>query len=95
MQKNYYQILGVANAASAGTIEQAYRRAVDKISQSGIEDPDTLALLRDAYETLADADSRASYDESLLNPPRPPRLDALALRPLTRPWLSFERAPCE
>ncbi len=75
MQKNYYQILGVANAASAGTIEQAYRRAVDKISQSGIEDPDTLALLRDAYETLADEDSRASYDESLLNPPRPPRLD--------------------
>ncbi len=76
MQKNFYQILGVANAASAATIEQAYRRAVDKISASGIEDPDTLALLRDAYETLIDEHTRASYDESLLNPVRPPKLAA-------------------
>lgn len=88
MQKNYYQILGVANAASAGTIEQAYRRAVDKISSSGIEDPDTLALLRDAYETLIDEHTRASYDESLLNPPRPPRLDAQASPAMAPP--SFE-----
>ena len=74
MQKNFYQILGVDPKASPATINAAYERAKSRIIQSGLEDPDTMALLRDAWETLADPGDRAAYDESLATPPAPIRL---------------------
>lgn len=72
MQKNYYQILRIKSDATAEQIGQAYYRARDRVAQSGIEDPDTLALLSEAHDTLIDSNSRAIYDQSLLEPPAPP-----------------------
>lgn len=82
MQKNYYQILRIKNDATAEQIGDAYYRARDRVAQSGIEDPDTLALLKDAYETLFDERNRAAYDLSLSEPPAPPpRLRAVVAPP--------------
>ena len=82
MQKNYYQILRIKNDATPEQIAQAYHRARDRVAQSGVEDPDTLALLKDAHETLSDAPNRAAYDQSLSEPPEPPpRLRAVAAPP--------------
>lgn len=82
MQKNFYQILRIKNDATAEQIDQAYYRARDRVAQSGIEDPDTLALLREAYESLSDATSRAAYDQSLQEPPTPlPRLNTVSAPP--------------
>ncbi len=72
MQKNYYQILKIKNDATAEQIADAYHRACDRVARSGIEDPDTMALLKDAFDTLADARSRADYDAVLSEPPAPP-----------------------
>ena len=82
MQKNFYQILRIKNDATAEQINDAYYRARDRVAQSGVEDPDTLALLRDAHESLSDANSRAAYDQSLQEPPPPlPRLRATVAPP--------------
>ncbi|MEP7155386.1 MAG: trypsin-like peptidase domain-containing protein [Betaproteobacteria bacterium] len=75
MQKNFYQILRIKNDATAEQIGEAFYRARDRIAQSGVDDPDTQALLRDAHDTLIDADNRAAYDLSLRAPvATPPRL---------------------
>jgi len=82
MQKNFYQILRIKDNATAEQIGEAYYRARDRVAQSGIDDPDTLNLLRDAHETLSDSDSRAAYDLSLREPaPPPPRLGTGAMPP--------------
>jgi len=82
MQKNYYQVLRINNDATPEQIVQAYRRARDRVTQSGVEDPDTLALLKDAFEALSDPGSRADYDQSLSAPPEPPpRLRTVAAPP--------------
>lgn len=85
MQKNYYQILAVDPRASSATITAAYERAKAKLIQTGLDDPDTLALLRDAWETLTDPGDRAAYDESLAEPPAPIRLGAAGPRPPVMP----------
>ena len=82
MKKNYYQILQIKNDANDAEIEQAYQRAFDRLKQSGVEDPDTQALLTDAYFTLSDATNRATYDQSLSEPAAPtPRLRNVAIPP--------------
>ena len=82
MKKNYYQILQIKNDASDAEIEQAYQRACDRLTQSGVDDPDTKALLTDAYYTLSDATNRATYDQSLNEPAPPPsRLRSVAMPP--------------
>ncbi len=82
MQKNYYQILRIKSDATMEEIGAAYYRACDRIAQSGIDDPDTRALLNEAYESLIDPSSRAAYDESLrAPPPSTPRLRAASAPP--------------
>ena len=82
MQKNYYQILHVKNDATPDDIEHAYQRACARLKQSGVDDPDTIALLQHAYYALIDAGNRAAYDQSLSEPPPPPpRLRAVSAAP--------------
>lgn len=82
MQKNYYQILHVKNDATPVEIEHAYQRACARLKQSGVDDPDTFALLQDAYYALIDGGNRATYDQSLSEPPPPPlRLRAASVPP--------------
>ncbi len=82
MKKNYYQILQIKNNAGDAEIGQAYQRACDRLTQSGVDDPDTKALLTDAYYTLSDATNRATYDQSLGEPVAPlPRLRNVAMPP--------------
>ena len=65
-KRDYYEILGVKNDASADEIKKSYRRLAmkhhpDRNSEdAGAEDKFKEA--KEAYEILKDADKRAAYD---------------------------------
>jgi molecular chaperone DnaJ len=65
--KDYYRILGVARDASAAAIKRAYRRLAQKLHPDAPPGAGASEFqdLQAAYETLADADRRRRYDESL------------------------------
>ena len=65
--QDYYKVLGVPRDASREVIRQAYRRLARK------RRPDTdggsseqFQILRDAYKTLVNTETRARYDRALL-----------------------------
>jgi DnaJ-class molecular chaperone len=67
--KDYYRLLGVERTASAAAIKRAYRRLARQWQPD--RSPGTSASTQDfqelqaAYETLADAERRHRYDETL------------------------------
>lgn len=66
-RKDYYRLLGVPRDASTASIKRAYRRLAkqyhpDTAPGSSAED---FQDLQAAYETLADAERRSRYDETL------------------------------
>jgi molecular chaperone DnaJ len=65
--KDYYGILGVSRTATTAAIKRAYARLAKKLPPDTSMDPlpEELRDLQAAYETLADADRRRRYDESL------------------------------
>jgi molecular chaperone DnaJ len=65
--KAYYRILGVARDASTAAIKRAYRRLAKAYSPGAAAHAalDAFEDLQAAYETLADAERRRRYDESL------------------------------
>ena len=65
--KDYYRILGVARDASSAAIKKAFRRLARTLRPDGAAAAagDAFHDLQTAYETLADADRRRRYDESL------------------------------
>ncbi len=64
--KDYYRILGVARDATTAVIKRAYRRLSKALRPGAAHAPlDSFEDLQVAYETLADAERRRRYDESL------------------------------
>lgn len=67
-QRDYYSLLGVGRGASAAEIDRAYRRAARATHPDVHPDDDSAAerfpAVTIAYETLSDADRRASYDHA-------------------------------
>ncbi len=66
-RKDYYGLLGVPRDASVAAIKRAYRRLTKKYTPAptAATPPEELRELQAAYETLADAERRRRYDESL------------------------------
>ena len=60
---NLYTLLGIDNTAANEDIKRAYFRMVRKHTPEN--DPETFKRIRNAYETLSDAKSRAEYDMRL------------------------------
>jgi hypothetical protein len=74
MSKSYYDLLGVAPAASTGEIKKSFRREIakyhpDKVQHLGQEFQEIAAIkaaeLTQAYKTLTDAALRAAYDAQI------------------------------
>lgn len=67
LEKNYYDVLGVAQDASADEIKKAYRRlARENHPDANPDDPQAEKRFKDvgeAYAVLGDADRRREYDE--------------------------------
>ena len=71
MAKTYYDILGVAQDASAADIKKAYHRLVRQYHPDISKDPDAdkkTSEINQAYNTLKDPEKRAAYDAALANP---------------------------
>src|SRR5688572_16975568 len=83
--KDYYRILGVARDASTAAIKRAYRRLAKALTPDAAHTAlGSYEELQAAYETLADAERRRRYDESL------GQVEQDRFRPLS--W-SFVRSP--
>jgi len=106
MSKTYYDLLGVAPAASADDIKKSFRREIakyhpDKVQHLGHEFQEIAAVkaaeLTLAYKTLTDAALRAAYDAQVGSPtsaPRPaPPVSREPDRSVPRPAPSSPYAP--
>ncbi|RLV93623.1 Diphthamide biosynthesis protein 4 [Spathaspora sp. JA1] len=71
MNKTYYEILGISTSCSVSEIKQAYREKLltthpDKVNNSNVQQ-DEISLIKEAYRTLIDSDSRINYDKSIIS----------------------------
>jgi DnaJ-class molecular chaperone len=68
MAKDYYIVLGVGRGASPGQIKEAYRRIAKQFHPDLAHSPagaDKFIEVKEAYDTLADAEKRHRYDDEL------------------------------
>jgi molecular chaperone DnaJ len=64
-QRDLYEVLGVARDASDADVKKAFRKLARELHPDVSDDPQAESRFREvaeAYEVLADADSRARYD---------------------------------
>jgi molecular chaperone DnaJ len=80
MAKNYYVTLGISRGANLNQIKRAYRRIAKKFHPDTAQSIDAKKFreAREAYETLADEDTRRQYDETLKLQPTPVRISSVA-----------------
>ena len=66
-KRDYYEVLGVAQTASADEVKSAYRRLARKhhpdVNQGDKAAESRIKEINEAYEVLGDADKRKKYDE--------------------------------
>jgi hypothetical protein len=67
MKRTLYQILGVEKDATADTIAAGYRARLEA-AQAAADAVTATMLVREAYQVLSNAPSRAAYDASLAAP---------------------------
>jgi len=98
-ERDPYELLGVSRDATAGDVQQAYRRAAQASHPDHMPgDPgaaDRFAAVSSAYATLRDPRRRAAYDRAhpllTVRPsPPPPRPSAKVTHPV---WSAPPRRP--
>ncbi|MCX6807281.1 MAG: molecular chaperone DnaJ [Patescibacteria group bacterium] len=62
-KKDYYELLGIKKGASEAEIKKAYRQMAQKYHPDKGGDGEKFKEINEAYETLGDAQKRASYDQ--------------------------------
>src|SRR6266566_5113500 len=65
MERDYYELLGVARGADVGEIKKAFRRLAREVHPDVSEAPDAEERFREvveAYEVLSNAETRELYD---------------------------------
>jgi len=68
MKRTLYQILGVEKDATAEAIAAGYRARLAAAQAAPGGDATAVMLVREAYQVLFNAQSRAAYDASLAAP---------------------------
>jgi molecular chaperone DnaJ len=78
--KNYYVTLGISRGANLNQIKKAYRKIAKKVHPDTTQSIDSQRFreAREAYETLADEDTRRQYDADLKSQPSPVRISSVA-----------------
>jgi len=75
MQRNYYEILGVPQAASTDEIKKTYRQLARKFHPDVVQDKAlgqrVFSQINQAYRVLGDAERRAQYNSTLAQAARP------------------------
>jgi len=77
MAKDYYIVLGVSPGASPGQIKHAYRRIAKQLHPDLAGSPagaDKFMEVKEAYDTLGDAEKRRRYDDALQRQGSPLRI---------------------
>lgn len=70
LQRNYYEVLGVPQAATTDQIKKKYRELARKFHPDVVQDKDlgqrVFSQINQAYRILADPERRAQYNQTLL-----------------------------
>ncbi|RLB97273.1 MAG: hypothetical protein DRH90_23580 [Deltaproteobacteria bacterium] len=76
MARNYYVTLGINRGANLNQIKKAYRRIAKKVHPDTTQSIDAQKFreAREAYEPLADENTRRQYDAILKSQPTPVRI---------------------
>ncbi len=64
-RRTHYDALGIGRDASSVDIASAFREKLAELKAQPETSAEALAAVRDAYQTLANPDARASYDDTL------------------------------
>jgi len=94
MARNHYILLGIDRCADVSQIKHAYRRIAKQLHPDRrvpSADAERFLEVKEAYETLADADRRRRYDDELTRRESSPRLSKMPpiVRDRCRPYAEW------